>query len=169
MQHHHHLLKKMKEKGWHEHELKKAQDIFEKHKDTPHFFINRFDTLLHWLLFFLIILGNVLVVTIVVPLLVIFPNPGIYGILIVLGAMFGFLMEIVVKHINHLLGPHHHFVLGVIIPFLAMMSLFLIVSYTEPQLPNIFGLDRHPVAMGVIYAIAFAAPYLMNKGVELAQ
>lgn len=166
MKHHHHLLKKMAEKGWSEEELRHANGVWEAKKHEKHFAINYLDFIIHWIFFVIIVAGNMVVSAVVVPLLVIFPNPGIYAVLLVLGVMFGLLVEQVIKHIDHQLGPHHHFILGIIIPFIAVVSLFLIITYSMGELPNIFDVTRHPWTMGFIYAVAFVLPYAIGKMID---
>jgi uncharacterized membrane-anchored protein len=166
--HHHHLIERMAEKGWSEEELQHAYDVLEEKKNEKHFLLNYLDRPLHWLLFFVIVLGNIAVAAVIVPLLVIFPNPGLYGILILLGAGFGLLCEIVVKHIDHQLSLHHHFMLGVVIPFLAIISTFLVTGYADTQLPSLFGIEHNPVAFGIIYGVAFALPYLITKFIDIS-
>ena len=164
--HHHHLIERMAHRGWPEEELERAYRIFEDHKHDHHFFLNKIDAAIHWLLFILIIVGNIFMAAAVVPLMTIFPNPGIYAVLIALGMSFGFLCEIVVKHIDHLLGIHHHVMLGLLIPILAAVSVFFVLGYADSVLPNVFDVERNPSVFGIIYGLSFVFPYGISKMID---
>jgi hypothetical protein len=164
--HHEHLLERMAHKGWSEKDLVHANGIFKKHKHKKHFLINYVDELVHWLFFVLIVFGNLLIAASVVPLLVIFPNPGLYAILIVLGVGFGFLCEEVIRHIDHMLRFHHHVIIGLLIPIIAAIGMYFIIGYGDANLPNIFEVERSPVVLGIAYAIAFMLPYSIVRVVN---
>ena len=154
-----HMLSRMRVRGWDEHSLKQAHDVLSVKKE-PVFAINKFQEVLHWLVFLVIVIVNFLASAIIIPLLVIFPNPGLYAILMVMGVCFGLLFAVLLHDIQHMFNVVHHFTAALLIPTLAVINIFFIVSYFDFRYSNIFSETRHPVTMGLYYGVAFVLPYV---------
>lgn len=163
MRHHLHLISKMRERGWKDEELDYARHVMSnahvEKSQTSHLL----DTTLLWFFLIVISLGNIFIITAIMPLLVLFPNPAIYGVLILLGTCFGILTKVVLKDIEHLFTGHHLYILYVLIPFIAATGGLVVLTYAQAHLPNIFFLYRSPLKMSIIYTIFFIAPLAISK------
>jgi len=162
VQHHVHLVEQMRKKGWSEDELRYAHTVMGKTpKTNSHRFI---DSVLPWIIFSLFVIGNIVTVLLVAPTLVLFPNPGIYALLLLLGVLFGLLFKIILSDIDHLFTGHHHFFTYILIPYIALIGGFLIFSFVDAQYSNLFFVDRDPLVFGIVYAIAFIIPLVGLRG-----
>lgn len=154
-----HLLSRMRLRGWDESSLRRAQSILSK-PSAPIFVEERIQQVLHWTVFLIIVVANFFASAILVPLLVVFPNPGLYAVVMIMGMCFGLLYAVVLSDITHLFSIFHHFTATLVIPTLAIFNVFFIVSYVDVEYSNVFGEVRHPLVMGLFYALAFMVPYL---------
>jgi len=163
MRHHLHLISKMKERGWEERELDYARNIMAKANTERSPWRKILDQSLLWLFLIIIGVGNLFIIASIMPLLVLFPNPAIYGILMLLGIVVGMLAEIVLRDIEHLFSGHHLYILYVLVPFIAASGGLVVLTYAQEHLPNFFFLDRDPFKMSIIYTIFFILPLAISK------
>jgi hypothetical protein len=162
--HRDHLLKKMVRKAsWSDEDLSYAHKTMgesHKHKSRAHLFL---DSTLIWILFIVILGGNLLVLYSIVPLIVAFPNYLMYLFVIVLGFFFGYLYEIILRDVEHSFSLHHHYILNIALPALCAYGGFVIYSITMDALPNIFGVVQYPLKVSIFYALSFMIPYFVLK------
>lgn len=163
MRHHLHLLSQMKDHGWEDRELDYARQVMvTAHKDRTPF--RRFiDSTILWIFLILVAIGNLITIALIIPLFVLFPNPAIYAILILLGICFGLLIEVILRDIEHLFSGHHMYIMYVLLPFFAASGGLMVLTYAQTHLPNIFFLDRSPLKMSIIYTIFFILPLAVSK------
>ena len=161
--HHLHLLQKMRKRGWSEDELTYAHSVLvhSHHKKSTRHKI--FDYLVIWFSFIAIIFGNLFAMIALTPLVVLFPNPGIYAMLLILGVAFGFLFTVVIEDVQHLFSGQHHYFVYVLIPYFAIIGAILIMGIAAKTLPNLYYIPRKPWLMGVVYAISFLLPYILQQ------
>jgi len=163
MRHQSHLLEQLKAKGWHEKELAYARQVMmDAHVKKPqwHKFL---DESVLWFFFMLACLGNFAIVFLISPLLVLFPNSALYGIILILGVSFGLLCELILRDIEHLFTGHHLYVNYILVPFIAIVGALTIFTNASAQLPNIFLISRHPLTLSIIYALSFMLPMIVHK------
>lgn len=163
MKHHLHLLSKMKERGWGDRELDYARHVMisaQKERTPLRFFM---DSTLLWVFLVIIAIGNLFAISLIIPLLVLFPNPAIYGILMLLGVCFGLLTQAILHDVEHLFSGHHMYIMYVLIPFLAASGGLMVLTYAYTHLPNLFFLERSPLKMSIIYTFFFILPLAISK------
>ena len=153
----------MKERGWEEAELDYASGIMSQANENKSRSRRMFDSGLLWLFLIIIGVGNLFIISAIVPLLVLFPNPAIYGILMLLGLTVGLLTEIVLRDIEHLFAGHHIYIMYVLVPFIATSGGLIVLTYAQNNLPNLFFLTRSPLTMSVIYTIFFILPLAVSR------
>lgn len=163
MRHHLHLLAKMREKGWGEREIDYARHVMADAHASKSVGQRVFESSLFWLFLIIIGVGNVFIISSIMPLLVLFPNPAIYGVLMLLGVVVGLLTDIVLRDIEHLLGGHHRYLLYIFVPFMAVTGGLVVLTVAADSLPNYFYLARNPLKMSIIYTIFFVLPIGMAK------
>ncbi|MFT4310390.1 MAG: hypothetical protein ACMXYC_02050 [Candidatus Woesearchaeota archaeon] len=158
MKHSEHLLSKMKQKGWSDQELAHARSVFAQKYSTPWFVL-----LLHWMFLCLVIIGNVIIATSIIPLLILFPLQLTYLLTAVLGGCFGYLIVVVVKHIDHFLDIHHHLFLALIIPLLSIAG-FITITYYMAFLFDVTLVGMyHIYLIASMYVMSFLTPYIVHK------
>lgn len=163
MQHHDHLVEKLKKKGWSQKELDRVHKVMKQSHSKKTAYHKVLDAAISWVMFIIIILGNIAVLFAVMPTLVLFPNPIIFLILLVLGLAFGFLFELVLSDMDHLFAGHHHVFLYVLIPYLAVTGGIFILNFGMKTLPNVFLIERSALLMSLVYALSFFVPFLLTK------
>lgn len=155
-----HLAERMRKHGWDDKDISHLKQCMTT-EHTNDFFISRFQEILHWLVFLIIVTVNFFASAVIVPLLFFLPNPGIYAVLMVVGLCFGLLYAIVLQDIAHLFDNHHHVTSAVLIPALACINVFLLVSFIDARFSNVYFEVRYPWVMGLFYAVAFILPYVI--------
>ncbi|HLP79682.1 MAG TPA: hypothetical protein VK158_03555 [Acidobacteriota bacterium] len=162
MRHQWHLLTKMKELGWHPNDIAYARYVLTQAPQTKTPWQRFLDASILWIFLIIIGFGNMCVLALSVPLIVIFPNPALYGMLIILGISFGLLCESVIRDIQHFFSGHHQVIVYVLMPYFAAVCGYVLFSKAIQYLPNFFLFDRHPLTMSIIYAVSFLAPLLAS-------
>jgi len=155
-----HLAERMRRHGWSEDDIDKMSELMRK-ESKHHFIENKFHEVLHWIVFMIIVAVNFFASALLIPLLVVFPNPGLYAVLMISGACFGLLYAVLLSDISHMFSKYHHLAAGFIIPVLAAINIFFIVTYFDFRYSNVYGEIRYPATMALFYAVAFILPYLM--------
>lgn len=163
MRHQTYLLNKLKEKGWQEKELEYARHVMMDARVQKPRWHKILDESTLWFFFMLACLGNFAIIFLVSPLLVLFPNSALYGILMILGVSFGLLCELILRDIEHLFTGHHLYITYVMIPFVAIVGGLTILTKAELDLPNLFLISRHPITLSIIYTVSFLVPMFIGK------
>lgn len=155
---HYYLLERLAYRGWSEGELRHAHHILNQHTTKTSWL----EVAVLWIIFFHVIIGNAIIAALFIPLLLVFPNTAIYGIAIIMGASFGFLIEEIIRHLGHHFYMYHRLFMGLIIPLIAIVSIMLVTNYTIAIMPLFIDTVRHPVIIGLLYGGAFIFPYLIS-------
>ena len=145
------LIARLNRIGWENNEINKAIEIIQNAKAKKHPSIKLLDSSVYWILIAVIFIVNFGVSVAIVPLMMILNNPFIYFILIVLGFSFGLFFEQIIRSIEHL-QKKHYVILVIVIPFAAIINLFVIS-----------GLRGGFYLVGIVYSFAFVLPYLFYK------
>jgi len=163
MRHHLHLISQMRDRGWDDKELDYARHVMSSAHTQRTSFLRFFDSSLLWAFLIIVAIGNILAIATIMPLLILFSNQAIYGILILIGVCFGLLVELILRDIEHLFSGHHLFIMYVLIPFIAASGGLIVLTYAQLHLPNVFLLERNPLKMSIVYTIFFIAPLAISK------
>jgi len=157
----HDIKKRLMEKGWKQKEINKTVKIIKEAKKHPH--IQILDKAIFWISLFLAIIGNLLISVSLIPILLTLRSFPLYLTIIVMGASFGLLFELLIRTIEHLESKHHIF-LSIIIPLIAVINVIIIVLYSNrlEEILNIQNL-QNPLLVAIVYAIAFMLPYIVYQ------
>lgn len=154
-----HLKKKLHLKGWSKEEIAKADRILEEAEKKKHPHIKKIDNSLYWFTLITGILGTVILSIIMIPVLVASNNTWTYLITGIFGFLLGSLIIMILKDL-HWLEHHHHLLISLLIPIVAVFNFFIVVSKVNAFNYSLGLRNLHnPVIVGVIYFICFLIPY----------
>ena len=148
-------------KGWSKEEISHAEKIFKKAEANKHPHVKHLEDSLYWFTLIIGILGTVLISIVLIPILVINNNAWSYILTGVFGFLIGALIIIIIKDL-HWLGSHHHLLLSMLIPIIALFNLFIVVTRVN-LFSSSLGLKtlHNPLIIGIIYFVCFLIPYAL--------
>lgn len=147
-------------KGWAEEEIKKAEAILEKTELHDIFF----SKITFWSALVVIIFANLLVSLVLIPFLIVLSKWVLYFTVIVLAGIIGLLYNLLITDISHL-ERKHHFLAGIIIPVLTLINMIAMVLISNKFIADLkLQVSPHdPWLIGLVFALAFIAPYLIER------
>ena len=150
----------LKEKGWSEEEIKKAESLLEKERDHD----AHFSKIVFWSALVVIIFANLLVSLILIPFLIVFNQLIIYPITVLLGGTIGFLYNFLITDIGHLKSKHH-LVVGFLVPLIALANMMTMVFVSNKFITEIkINNNLHnPWIIATVFAVAFILPTIFYK------
>ena len=147
-------------KGWHEAEVKKAEDILEKteHQDV---FMSK---IVFWSALVVIIFANLMVSLVLIPFLIVLNQWLMYLLVVVMAGVVGFLYNFLVLDIGHL-EKKHHTLAAIIVPILALTNMTIMVLITNQFIKDlkVQNTTHNPWIIGIVFGVAFITPYLIDK------
>ena len=159
----HNLVRRLKKRGWAEKDIKKAVEIAQSARISRLNQSSFLEKRIYWILLLVIIAVNFAVSIALIPLLMTLKGAFLYFVLIILGLFFGFILEIVIRSIEHL-EKKHHLALAFAIPLTALINIFLIsgISNNLSEALNLKN-TQNPIIIAIIYSISLALPYIIYK------
>lgn len=156
------LKHRLKSRGWSEDEIDKVvHTLYDDEKRAKHhtysFYANR---ILYWTSLLVLLICNFAISMFLIPFLLVLKTTFVFVIVAVLGLIFGFLFNLLVTDIEHL-EKKHHFFAAIFIPLVSIVNVFIMVSLSNAVATffNMF-LHHNPFTLGIVYVVAFLAPYL---------
>ncbi|PIZ51546.1 hypothetical protein COY27_03160 [Candidatus Woesearchaeota archaeon CG_4_10_14_0_2_um_filter_33_13] len=151
---------RLKEKGWTEEDIKKAESILEKQEEYD----KHFSKIVFWSALIVTIFGNLIVSLVLIPFLIVLYDWVLYTVIILLAGTIGFLYRLLIMDIGHL-DKKNHFFASILIPIIAianMVGMVLISNkfITDLKLQNT---QHNPWIAAVVFAIAMILPYLFGQ------
>jgi len=148
-------------KGWSKEEIKKAENILSEAEKNKHPHIKNVEDSLYWFTLIIGILGTVILSLIMIPILVVSNNLWTYIITGVFGFLLGALIIIIIKDL-HWLERHHHLLISLLIPIVAIFNFFIVVNRVNAFNTSLGIMNLHnPVMVSIVYFICFLAPYFL--------
>lgn len=150
----------LRRKGWKENEIDHAAAILE--KETMH--LKHITKIVLWSALLLIVLGNIIVSLVLVPFLIVLNQYVLYGFIVILGAMIGFLYNFLIKDIGTL-ERKHHLSASVIIPILAVINMVVMVFVANGFISelNINNSPHNPWIVAIVFSVSFILPYIIGQ------
>ncbi|MFT7615218.1 MAG: hypothetical protein ACI8Y7_000021 [Candidatus Woesearchaeota archaeon] len=158
MRHKKHLLDKMKEKGWDSDELSYMNAVLDHSKKSKKHRV--LDAFIPWFVFSVMFLCNVAITLVFVPLFLVLTNWILFVMLACLGFIFGLLFKVILDDFRANLNAHHEYLILIIIPFMSLITAYIVLNATLLYIPTLLVELRHPLGMGFVYALFFTAPAL---------
>lgn len=150
----------LKEKGWNDREIKRAESILEKSEKHELFY----SKMVFWTALVVIVFGNLLVSVVLIPFILLLNRSLVYVIVAVLAACIGFLYNFLINDIGHL-ERKHHILAGIILPVLAIGNMIVMVIASNKFLDRIEPGTLHYnfwIVSG-IFVLAFILPYIIDR------
>lgn len=157
---HPHKKEELLRKGWAAEEIEKAEAILERTRSHD----LHFSKITFWSALVVIIFANLLVSLILIPFLIVLNKWILYFTVVVLAGVIGFLYNLLVMDIGHL-EKKHHFLAGIIVPVLALVNMIAMVLISNSFIAElkVQNLPHNPWIIGLVFALAFIAPYLIER------
>ena len=153
------MRKKLHLNGWSEKEISHAESIIKKAERNKHPHIRLIDNSLYWFTLIIGILGSVIVSLVLIPILIVANNYWSYLLTGFFALMIGLLIVIIIKDF-HWLETHHHVLVSLLIPIIALFNLFIVVIKVNSLNAFLKTAEHHnPIIIGIIYFICFLVPY----------
>jgi len=156
------------EKGYSKKEAKRTIDVIQKAKERKSLKIKFLDAVIYWVLLAVAIIGNMIISVILMPFLLTFKKIPLYGTVIILATMFGFLFDQLIRDIENLENKHH-IIAWVFIPALAVINTYYMTSFTNHLTETLRLPIEHnsPLLISVTYVGAFMIPYIVHNLIEV--
>ena len=156
------LIHRLQKKGWTPKEISHAISIIReerKKKDVANKFIDK----IYWVLLLVIIAANFALSLALVPILMFLNGFILFAIIILVGTVFGLLFELIIRSIEHL-DSHHHFVLALLIPLIALANSLVMSNYSNRLMESLDIHNTHNlILVSFVYAISFVLPYFIFR------
>ncbi|MBW2996494.1 hypothetical protein KY332_04305 [Candidatus Woesearchaeota archaeon] len=150
-------------KGWSKEDIDKAENIIKNRREQDKSgSVAYIDKVLFWGILFVMVVGNTLVSFGIIPLFLVFDHLAMDLFIIVIGFSVGLLFNFLIWNVEEHLTRKHHLTAVVIIPFLAVLNLYFMVTVSN-AINNAFNLSSvrdSPLTISALYVIAFLVPYL---------
>ena len=150
----------LRQKGWREEDLAKAEAILD--KTTKHDIF--FSKIVFWSALVVIIFANLLISIILIPFLITLYNLVLYAIVAILGLVIGFLYNFLITDIG-LLEAKHHRAASIIIPIIAVGNIVVMVLTANKFIENIpiNNQPHNPWIVAAVFGGAFILPYIVDQ------
>ena len=156
------LRQTLGQKGWQPHQVDRAISTLQAAPSVRSDGLRLLDTLIYWGALGLAVVGNFILSIAFIPVFLVFDDLSLVIAVAIIAAAFGFLLDIVLREIEHL---RHR---AIIIPELFIPALALINIYVITNLANGFAtslqLQTHnPWVVSIMYVCAFVLPHFILK------
>ena len=150
----------LRQKGWREEELVRAEAILD--KATKHDIF--FSKIVFWSALVVIVFANLLVSVILIPFLIALYDFVLYAIVAVLGLAIGFLYNFLITDIG-LLETKHHRIASIIIPIIAIGNVVVMVLTSNRFIESmqLNNQPHNPWIVAAVFGGAFILPYIVDQ------
>ncbi|MBW2981654.1 hypothetical protein KY343_02125 [Candidatus Woesearchaeota archaeon] len=155
-------IRKLKEKGWSEEDIRKTEEIIERRRreDKSRTFISM-NRVLYWSAIVVIVLGNFIISIFLIPFLLVLKKLSLDIIIVTIAFAFGLLFNLLITDIEHVEKKHHLFAL-IMIPLIALINFVIMVNVANSlgKAMNLSFVRENPYFISLLYIVAFILPYL---------
>ena len=155
-------------KGFSKQEAMKTIGILAKAEQKKSARIRFLDSIIYWVLLFVAIIGNMVIAIILIPFILTFRPVPLFFIIALLAAMFGFLMDTLIRDIESI-EKKHLIIAWLLIPSLAVINIFYMTSFTD-HLVDVFSMSLtmpSPFFISFVYVMAFTLPYIFHDQLQV--
>ncbi|HLG23366.1 MAG TPA: hypothetical protein VI564_00375 [Candidatus Nanoarchaeia archaeon] len=157
------LVKRLEKKGWENKDIAKAVGIISNAKSEKTKENSFLQERMYIMLLLLITAANFIISAALIPIFMALSGIFLYVTIIVVGAGFGFLFELVIRGMEHL-ERRHHIILAFVIPIVSLVNAF-IISRISNEIMRVLGLKNlhEPMLVSMVYSVAFVMPYFFYR------
>ena len=118
------------------------------------------DNIGHWLALLVMLVANLVLSLTLIPIIIVLDKAPLYGIIIIIGTMFGLLFELILEHLGEL-SSHHKIIARFFIPSIAILNIAIITALAN-KLSTLLLLEagKTPAIVSLVYTIAFLSPFI---------
>lgn len=157
------LEAKLRKKGWEKKHIQRAMRIIGEARANKRPGIKLMDAHVYWILLVVIAIANFAISIALLPSVMALRGIFLYAVLTLVGLIFGLAFELVIRSIEHL-EANHHVALGLAIPAVAAINVFLMAAMANDVKSSIgLGNAQSPFLVSIVYAVAFVLPFLWYK------
>jgi hypothetical protein len=154
------MRKKLHLKGWSKEEIDHAESIFKKAEAAKHPHTKALEKSLFWFALIIGIVGTLILSFALIPVFIVSNSTWAYALSGCFGLLLGALIMIIIKDL-HWMEQHHHILITVLIPIVALFNFFIVVSGLNMlKLQAGWANSQNPWIAGALYFIGFLLPYL---------
>jgi hypothetical protein len=160
---HEDLKKSLQKKGWQQHHIDRAVATLQHSHHVKSSHVKFLDGLIYWFALLLAVFGNFIISIALIPVFVVFTKTWLLITLTVVALAFGYLLDIMIREIEHLQKNH------LIIPELFIPAIGIINIYVITKLANTYsiilqtGTNHDPWTTSIAFVIAFSVPHYVVK------
>jgi len=151
------IKERLKQKGWTDQDINRALEIMyaqEQANSSVNQYTQSGSRILYWS-----------------ALIVSTQGFTLYMMISVIGLVFGFLITVLLRDIEHI-DYKNHIVAGVFIPALAIINVYVMVSLSNKIANTISSTNtsfyqHNPIIISVVYVVAFMLPYFFYKILDM--
>ena len=157
------LVKRLEKRGWENEEIERAVGIISNAKSEKTKENGFLQERMYLMLLILITAANFIISAALIPIFMALNGAFLYVTIIVVGAGFGFLFELVIRGMEHL-EKRHHVILAFVIPAVCLVNSF-IISRISNSIMKVLGLKnfQDPLLVSMVYSVAFVMPYFFYR------
>lgn len=157
------LIERLEKRGWKKREIIKAVNIIhdaKKDKTKDNLFLEK---RVYWILLVIIVAANFAISVALIPILMALKGAFLYFVVITFGIVFGLLLELVIRSVEHLESKHHA-ILAFLIPLTAIINVFVISNISNNLTKTLNLTNVHnSIIIALVYAASFVLPYIIYR------
>ncbi len=165
------LQERLKQKGWPDQDITYALKILKKtegEKKTDAFGLH-LAPITYWIALIITIIGNIVIALAFIPVLFYFSGLFMYVMIASFGLTFGTLYNFIINHMESLEQKNNVIIAGVFIPAIAIITTGIMVIISNDISTKLRIDSQDPVSISITYVLAFIAPYLIQKTIDIIQ
>ncbi len=150
---------KLKKKGWSEEEIDDAEEKLSRAEAKKSEWVKALDSLIYWALLGVVVLGTVAISVFLTPLVVFIDSSFfLYFVALLLALLLGTVHSTAVQNL-HWLTKKHHFSSHLIIPVVALVNFYIVVSQANTFV-SAAGIENthNPWLLGVFFGVGLVLP-----------
>ena len=159
----HKITQHLKKRGWKKHHIATVIKHLKSGEENKHHKIK--DKHVLWMAFFIIIIGNIIALTGILPIFIGMPQWFTLFVVTLLGLCFGYLMDGVLCEFD--IMRKHYFVSGILIAVIATFTMLAVIEIGNTLIrPLGLTIQINPLLTIFFYITGFSFPHLVNKAKE---
>lgn len=156
------LRNTLKEKGWPNHHIERTISTLHSASGLKSDSVKILDNLVFWGLLVIAVLGNFALSIVLIPVLVAFTNVALLITVAVLAIAFGFILDVVLREIEHL-QKSHLIIPELFIPAIALINIYVITNLSNKLIVELNLVTHNPWIVSVVYITGFLIPHFILK------
>jgi len=125
--------------------------------------VNKMNKIVYWISLLVLVICNLAISLFLIPFLLIMEQNFVYIIVSVLGLIFGLLFNFLIHNIEDL-EHKHHVTAMILVPLLAIINLYIVVTVSN-NIDKIIKIDiqHNPLLIAGFYVLFFVIPYFITE------